>query len=162
MSFLESCINLWIFFKSSTILGKKFNLMNNFMYNFDYFLFRTNIFLFFQAYIRIGSSRCGGTLVNRFHVVTAGHCVAKYTYLFFPYLSLTQNFSQKSHKKSVVFFSPGRQRVRFKWPLGITSSTRPRSRCLRTPSGSEKSACIHTSSSRLRPTGNFFFFFLFD
>ncbi|KAL0123125.1 hypothetical protein PUN28_007632 [Cardiocondyla obscurior] len=30
-----------------------------------------------QAYIRIGSSRCGGTLVNRFHVVTAGHCVAK-------------------------------------------------------------------------------------
>nr|XP_012218285.1 PREDICTED: serine proteinase stubble [Linepithema humile] len=32
-----------------------------------------------QAYIRIGSSRCGGTLVNRFHVVTAGHCVAKAT-----------------------------------------------------------------------------------
>lgn len=31
-----------------------------------------------QAYIRIGSSRCGGTLVNRFHVVTAGHCVAKW------------------------------------------------------------------------------------
>ncbi|XP_012277060.1 trypsin-1 isoform X2 [Orussus abietinus] len=30
-----------------------------------------------QAYIRIGSSRCGGTLVNRYHVVTAGHCVAK-------------------------------------------------------------------------------------
>ncbi|XP_043279020.1 serine protease 33-like isoform X2 [Venturia canescens] len=32
-----------------------------------------------QAYIRIGSSRCGGTLVNRYHVVTAGHCVAKAT-----------------------------------------------------------------------------------
>ncbi|XP_025156634.1 tryptase isoform X5 [Harpegnathos saltator] len=32
-----------------------------------------------QAYIRIGSSRCGGTLVNRFHVVTAGHCVANET-----------------------------------------------------------------------------------
>jgi transmembrane protease serine 6 len=31
-----------------------------------------------QAYIRIGSSRCGGSLVNRFHVVTAGHCVARY------------------------------------------------------------------------------------
>ncbi|KAK6619889.1 hypothetical protein RUM44_006289 [Polyplax serrata] len=30
-----------------------------------------------QAYIRIGSSRCGGSLVNRFHVVTAGHCVAR-------------------------------------------------------------------------------------
>ncbi|XP_065218770.1 uncharacterized protein LOC135844482 isoform X2 [Planococcus citri] len=32
-----------------------------------------------QAYIRIGSSRCGGTLVNRYHVVTAGHCVARAT-----------------------------------------------------------------------------------
>ncbi|KAL5237243.1 hypothetical protein ACI65C_004653 [Semiaphis heraclei] len=30
-----------------------------------------------QAYIRIGSSRCGGSLVNRYHVVTAGHCVAR-------------------------------------------------------------------------------------
>ncbi|CAH0394420.1 unnamed protein product [Bemisia tabaci] len=29
------------------------------------------------AYIRIGSSRCGGSLVNRYHVVTAGHCVAR-------------------------------------------------------------------------------------
>ncbi|XP_043513072.1 serine proteinase stubble-like isoform X5 [Frieseomelitta varia] len=37
---------------------------------------RENVLLS-QAYIRIGSSRCGGTLVNRFHVVTAGHCVAK-------------------------------------------------------------------------------------
>ncbi|XP_059472130.1 transmembrane protease serine 6 isoform X3 [Neocloeon triangulifer] len=32
-----------------------------------------------QAYIRIGSSRCGGSLVNRYHVVTAGHCVARAT-----------------------------------------------------------------------------------
>lgn len=30
-----------------------------------------------QAYIRIGSSRCGGSLINQYHVVTAGHCVAK-------------------------------------------------------------------------------------
>nr|CAD7431557.1 unnamed protein product [Timema monikensis] len=30
-----------------------------------------------QAYIRIGSSRCGGSLVNRYHVITAGHCVAR-------------------------------------------------------------------------------------
>jgi len=30
-----------------------------------------------QAYIRMGSSRCGGSLVNRYHVVTAGHCVAR-------------------------------------------------------------------------------------
>ncbi|XP_018017475.1 uncharacterized protein LOC108674083 isoform X2 [Hyalella azteca] len=30
-----------------------------------------------QAYIRIGSSRCGGSLINKFHVVTAGHCVAR-------------------------------------------------------------------------------------
>uniref|UniRef100_T1HAB6 Peptidase S1 domain-containing protein n=1 Tax=Rhodnius prolixus TaxID=13249 RepID=T1HAB6_RHOPR len=30
-----------------------------------------------RAYIRIGSSRCGGSLVNRYHVVTAGHCVAR-------------------------------------------------------------------------------------
>ncbi|XP_063229051.1 serine proteinase stubble-like [Bacillus rossius redtenbacheri] len=30
-----------------------------------------------QAYIRIGSSRCGGSLINRYHVVTAGHCVAR-------------------------------------------------------------------------------------
>ncbi|XP_068216461.1 uncharacterized protein [Palaemon carinicauda] len=30
-----------------------------------------------QAYIRIGSSRCGGSLINQYHVVTAGHCVAR-------------------------------------------------------------------------------------
>jgi len=30
-----------------------------------------------QAYIRIGTSRCGGSLVNNWHVVTAGHCVAR-------------------------------------------------------------------------------------
>merc|ERR1719244_1618542 len=30
-----------------------------------------------QAYIRIGTSRCGGSLVNQWHVVTAGHCVAR-------------------------------------------------------------------------------------
>ncbi|KAF2356971.1 Serine proteases trypsin domain [Trinorchestia longiramus] len=30
-----------------------------------------------DAYIRIGSSRCGGSLINKFHVVTAGHCVAR-------------------------------------------------------------------------------------
>nr|XP_027216994.1 serine proteinase stubble-like [Penaeus vannamei] len=29
------------------------------------------------AYIRIGSSRCGGSLINQYHVVTAGHCVAR-------------------------------------------------------------------------------------
>ncbi|XP_021918789.1 serine proteinase stubble isoform X3 [Zootermopsis nevadensis] len=32
-----------------------------------------------QAYIRIGTSRCGGSLVNHYHVVTAGHCVARAT-----------------------------------------------------------------------------------
>lgn len=30
-----------------------------------------------QAYIQIGSSRCGGSLINQYHVVTAGHCVAR-------------------------------------------------------------------------------------
>ena len=34
-------------------------------------------FFYFQAYIRIGSSRCGGSLINQNHVVTAGHCVAR-------------------------------------------------------------------------------------
>uniref|UniRef100_T1IUY1 Peptidase S1 domain-containing protein n=1 Tax=Strigamia maritima TaxID=126957 RepID=T1IUY1_STRMM len=30
-----------------------------------------------MAFIRIGASRCGGSLVNQMHVVTAGHCVAR-------------------------------------------------------------------------------------
>ena len=41
--------------------------------------YKTNPCIKFQAYIRIGTSRCGGSLVNHYHVITAGHCVARAT-----------------------------------------------------------------------------------